>query len=461
MSDLPQPVTRKEVLLASIAGEDATLPEPVTREEKYLAKIAGEDVAAPESPVTRKEQYLAYIAEHGGGSVHATPTELDVTLTSALTVDVYLSQSEPNGVTLDWGDGSEPESAEALAAHFTHAYAAAGDQKILITAPSGVTWSPGNGTNTIVGNNATSSKANTNATLTAVVIGDGVDTFGDNSFGKCTALSRISFPSRLLCFSLSAFDGCTALKRVDIHDLRLWCQSYFPYSVTDSASYALQNVGNPLYPASAALYLDRKLLEDITIMPEFGPCAGAFAGCSSLRTVTFSEKTDTIGPAAFYRCTNLRSSNLLTSNIGDFAFYGDEAFTVSSLSFTAIGKAAFNSCIIAATELPKTLLYLGEGAFQFASFINGASPTLSVRTGTIPYSAFQYSNLISIKFYPDCRAVYADVVGNRSLLPFYGCSQLTIIYVAQLADRPDGWDSMFNYIGSDSANAVPVNYSSS
>lgn len=39
----------------------------ITRRELYLAKIAGDDVSLPEYPITREEQYLARIAEGGGG----------------------------------------------------------------------------------------------------------------------------------------------------------------------------------------------------------------------------------------------------------------------------------------------------------------------------------------------------------------------------------------------------------
>lgn len=40
--------------------------EPITRQEIYLSAIAGQERSLPD-PVTRVEQYLAYIAENGGG----------------------------------------------------------------------------------------------------------------------------------------------------------------------------------------------------------------------------------------------------------------------------------------------------------------------------------------------------------------------------------------------------------
>ena len=49
--------------LGKISGQDIALPEPVTRVEMYLASIAGMDVVLPDEPVTRIEVYLAEWAE--------------------------------------------------------------------------------------------------------------------------------------------------------------------------------------------------------------------------------------------------------------------------------------------------------------------------------------------------------------------------------------------------------------
>ena len=49
--------------LGKISGQDIALPEPVTRVEMYLASIAGMDVVLPDEPVTRIEAYLAEWAE--------------------------------------------------------------------------------------------------------------------------------------------------------------------------------------------------------------------------------------------------------------------------------------------------------------------------------------------------------------------------------------------------------------
>lgn len=43
------------------------LPDkPITRREMYLSNIAGENTPLPEAPLTREEAYLDFIAKNGG-----------------------------------------------------------------------------------------------------------------------------------------------------------------------------------------------------------------------------------------------------------------------------------------------------------------------------------------------------------------------------------------------------------
>lgn len=55
---IPEPITREEIFLASIAGEAVNIPTPITRIEMFLAKLSGADVEIP-TPITRIEMFLA------------------------------------------------------------------------------------------------------------------------------------------------------------------------------------------------------------------------------------------------------------------------------------------------------------------------------------------------------------------------------------------------------------------
>lgn len=53
-SKIPEPITREELFLAKISGQDVELTEPKTRLELFLAKAAGVEIETP-TPITREE----------------------------------------------------------------------------------------------------------------------------------------------------------------------------------------------------------------------------------------------------------------------------------------------------------------------------------------------------------------------------------------------------------------------
>ena len=55
-SKIPEPITREELFLAKISGQNVELPEPKTRLELFLAKAAGVEIETP-VPITREEIY--------------------------------------------------------------------------------------------------------------------------------------------------------------------------------------------------------------------------------------------------------------------------------------------------------------------------------------------------------------------------------------------------------------------
>lgn len=68
-----EPVTRKEMLCSGVNLN------PITRKEMYIAKMAGMDVETPE-PITRKEIYMQKLIENGcsggGGNLPEAETML-------------------------------------------------------------------------------------------------------------------------------------------------------------------------------------------------------------------------------------------------------------------------------------------------------------------------------------------------------------------------------------------------
>ena len=178
------------------------------------------------------------------------PTIVTLRLTSQLTFSLYLKQTQPNGILVDWGDGSQKETSEDLDVQMPHTWPDQGDYEVKIITVNGATWSIGseskglgligNGSNNkadlypqiisiVIGDSMTGfnpySLVNSTS-LTAIDIPDSVNTIGDYSFYGCTSLPSIKIPESVTRFNLYSdgypvilgyvFGNCTSLKYVEL-----------------------------------------------------------------------------------------------------------------------------------------------------------------------------------------------------------------------------------------------------
>ena len=94
----------------------------------------------------------------------------------------------------------------------------------------------------------------------------------------------------------------------------------------------------------------------------------AFAGCSSLTSVTIPNSVTTIGEEAFEGCRALTSVTIPNSvtKIGDSAFEDCSALTSVTIpnSVTKIGDHAFDYCsALISVTIPNSVTTIGEDAF--------------------------------------------------------------------------------------------------
>ena len=150
------------------------------------------------------------------------------------------------------------------------------------------------------------------SSLTSVTIPDGVTSIEWRTFYGCTSLPSITIPASVTSIGQDAFYKCSSLNDVYITDILAWCKISFdnPYA-------------NPL-SKRCNLYLNGELVTNLVI-PEAVTTIGpyAFYGCSNITSITIPDGVTSIGGSAFYNCTSLTSITIPASvtSIGRDAFY--------------------------------------------------------------------------------------------------------------------------------------------
>jgi len=153
--------------------------------------------------------------------------------------------------------------------------------------------------------------------LTYVSLPKSSCTVGSRAFAACSSLESISLNCPDMILENSVFEGCSSLKHVFASNLNLWLSIQFS-----------NETANPLYYAGE-LYVGRNLLTNLNLaeyteIPDY-----AFAGCTSLRTISRHNNLRQIGKGAFYGCSELTNLDLYDklTLIGDSAFANCESLT--------------------------------------------------------------------------------------------------------------------------------------
>ena len=129
----------------------------------------------------------------------------------------------------------------------------------------------------------------------------------------------------------------------------------------------------------------------------------AFAGCSSLSSVTIPGGVTSIGPYAFVDCTSLTSLNVDPANAA-YCSIGGVLFNKNSFTLiaypgglqgsysipdgvTSIEQAAFAECAkLTSVTIPNSVTNIDDGAFLSCSALT--SVTIPNHVGNIGYRAF-------------------------------------------------------------------------
>ncbi len=213
------------------------------------------------------------------------------------------------------------------------------------------------------------------ATITKVVIEEGITTICNNAFKNYTAMKSVTIPESMTVINNSVFEGCTSLLDVTI-----------PVGVTEIGTSCFSGCTN-----LANAYIDAELTE----IP-----SSAFNECTSLTGIELPNTVEKIGANAFYNTslTNIEIPDSVTA-IGVSAF--ENCLNLETIiipdSVTAIENKTFYNC----TSLTEAVI--GNGVTSIGEYAFGNCEKLgTVKFGrsiqTISQFAFQDTALSNISY---------------------------------------------------------------
>ena len=228
-------------------------------------------------------------------------------------------------VTIDWGDGSTPETITA-AGIYSHLWQVGSYPADVVI---DIEYTPSGSTKLVLGR----------------AVGNTTYGLFNNETYYAGCVEKVEFGNNIDFSVYSAtFKNCTHLKSINI-----------PYGVTSIGNYAFQNCTNLA----------------LIVLPDGVTSIGSnsFYGCTNLALTVLPDGVTSIGGSAFQNCTNLALTVLPdgVTSIGNYAFYfcTNLALTVLPDGVTSIGTNAFQNCTnLALTVLPDGVTSIGGGTFQ-------------------------------------------------------------------------------------------------
>ena len=302
-----------------------------------------------------------YVTDYGMlniGTMYITDdgdTRLYIRIATEGRMDVPLcwNQTVANGVSIDWGDGSDIQSFTGTGnKNTTHTYAKHGDYVIRLKVADGCTLGLGNSSSSycVMGSTNNNGRVYCNmlqkaeigarvtkigyyafrncSSLASVSIPNGITNIDDYAFHRCSSLASVSISSSVTKIGESAFSDCYSLASVSI-----------PSSVTKIGYYAFRDC----YSLASI-----SIPNGITNIDDY-----AFHSCSSLASVSISSSVTKIGESAFYSCYGMA--------IYDFTSHT----SVPTLSNTNAFSSIPSDCVI---KVPESLLEEWKAATNWSTY---------------------------------------------------------------------------------------------
>lgn len=239
-------------------------------------------------------------------------------------------QSTRNATTVDWGDGTTPETknADSYTEH-RHTYASSGSYVITMSVKEGATmWLGHDSWMLIAKSEADSGRC---AMLRRVEVGARVTTIANNTFQVCGRLESISIPQNVEVEGYATFNQATQLRVIVIQSITNVFRTFYncinlraiagPGTMGYTDEYTLTNTAVRQLNAAVTAAYTVQSLERVHIKAVNGQ-VGDFSACRSLVEVTIPADATTFVAAAFSGDNALRRVTCL----GDIASIPAQVF---------------------------------------------------------------------------------------------------------------------------------------
>lgn len=239
-------------------------------------------------------------------------------------------QSNRNATTVDWGDGTTPETknADSWIEH-RHVYASSGSYVITMSVKDGKTMWLGHDDRMLIANGETDSGRC--AMLRRVEVGARAVRTDPTCFRNCCRLESITLPQTTKVYTARAFEQCTHLRVLIAADMDEIRQLFYncvnlraiasTKGTTQSDDYSIANTAIRQINFDMTAANQAQALERVHIKAVNGQ-AGAFSGCRSLLEVTIPADATTFVAGAFSGDNALRRVTCL----GDIASIPAQVF---------------------------------------------------------------------------------------------------------------------------------------
>lgn len=278
-----------------------------------------------------------------------------------------------------------------------------------------------------------------NDTVESINIPESVANIGVSAFEGCSALKKVTIPDSCGVQAM-AFYGCSSLTDINYNETAVRTA---PTAFAETAWYNSQPDGIVYYGKSACAYKGdfkaNETIKDGTVVV----ADGLFYGDEELTSIDIADSVEYIGSMAFEDCINLKKISLPKSlyTVCDETFLGCESLESVELSEVVnIGASAFAHCTsLKSIVIPESVEFgIDDSAFlnctslqkvtvngniqQIGSAVfmnceNLKSVNIPKSVGYIGADAFEFCEKLTIKCYENSYAqYYAEENGIKYLL---------------------------------------------